>query len=151
MPSGPRAKRGNVVQAPQAAEKPVAAVWPSGQPVAPTIATPPPAPLPQPAPVALDEGEAEYLSELRHQARSGAAVLRQLRIKMKNAEAALQGQDPAPVPDATPNEDSEASLAAFVAAKFPGKVLDALAEAELEAVTTQISDLIVKVEAQVAK
>jgi len=140
--SGPRAKRGNVVKAPQAAEKPK--VTPVDE-IGSELSASPPTP-PQAAPVALDEGEEVYRAELRHQARAGAAVLRQLRIKMKNSEAALNGQALQPEPPATPNADSEASLAAFVNAKHPGKTLDTLAEKDLESVVEQIDALIARVQ-----
>src|SRR5665213_1918854 len=147
--TGPRAKRGNVVQAPQAAEKPATA---SG-PTEPILADPGPIPAhlapPPPAPVALDDGEEVYRAELRLQARSGAAALRLLRIRMKNAEAALQGQALQPEPPNTPNKDADESLQAFIESKYPGKTLDTLAEAELEAVVNQIDGLTTKVSAQV--
>jgi hypothetical protein len=147
--SGPRAKRGNVVQAPQAAEKPAMAPQAGSVTITGEAAARVLAPPSQPAPVALDDGEEVYRAELRHQARNGAAVLRLLRIKMKNSEAALNGQALQPEPPATPNKDSEESLALFVNAKFPGKTLDTLAEVELEAVVNQIDELVTKVQAQV--
>jgi hypothetical protein len=131
---GPRAKRGNVIQAPQAAEKPKVA-----------LETEPP-------PVDLDEGEAVYLAELRHQARTGAAALRRLRVIMKNTEAALNGQPQAAVPDTTPNADSDESLRVFIEGKFGvGQTLDKLTETDLAAVVNQIDTLIKRVEASGVK
>ena len=146
--TGPRAKRGNVVQAPQGAPK-ASGDAPAVAGTSAAAPSPQPPAAPEPAPVALDEGEEVYRAELRHQARAGAAVLRLLRVQMKNTEAALNGRPALPEPPATPNKDSDESLGLFITSKHPGKTLDTLGEAELEAVTNQIDALIAKVQAQV--
>jgi hypothetical protein len=159
--AGPRAKRGNVVQAPQAAEKPATA--PQATQAAPVeqdrpgqrLAAPAPLRTEPPAPVALaepEDGKTEYLATLRQQAREAAASLRQLRVRMLNAEKAseiaLGNAQAIPVPEAKPGTDSDESLAKFVADTFPGKTLDALNAGELEKITTTLDALIVRVEAK---
>ena len=91
-----------------------------------------------------EDGKTEYLATLREGIRESAAVLRQLRVRMKNAE----GGEPMPVPEAVPSSDSDESLAVFIANQYPGKTLPALNERELETVSKTLDDLIVRVKAR---
>jgi hypothetical protein len=196
---GPRAKRGNVVTAPQGAqEKDKAAMAPEPQ------AAHPPAPPETPAnvenvrggfsyrdhgkegllanaprpnepvgPTALDiagmqekvagmkakaaerdaaslTGAAEYATALRQSIRESAAQLRQLRVRMQNAEF---GVAPVPVPEAVPSTESDDSLSAFIVDQHAKGLLKfstlaALEGKDLETVGKTLDDLIVRVEAK---
>lgn len=130
--TGPRAKRGNVVAAPQATPKPpqdkdARAETPS-------------------KPTPLEDGEAEYLNTLRQQARESAAMLRQIRIRLSNIEnkaaIALGTITPTPVPGDQPSSESDESLAVYVNSKFPGRTLNALGATELETIVSALEKLI---------
>ncbi|HVA19541.1 MAG TPA: hypothetical protein VMU55_05155 [Solirubrobacteraceae bacterium] len=129
--TGPRAKRQNVVTAPQAAEKPAMAPEaipsPTTQPVALDAEIAPP----QPA----EDGKLEYLDTLRQQAREVAAQVLHLRFKytnQKNKDAiALGSVAELALPPLTPNPQSDESLAAFIKNAY-AKTLAELDEAELD-------------------
>jgi len=145
-PAGPRAKRGNIVRAPQGAQG-------GGEAADTAPANPAVAPSP---PVALDDepedGKAEYLATLRQQARESAAVLRQLRIRKTNHDnreaIALGSAQAVPVPEAKPSTDSDESLAAYIAETFKGKTLATLDESEFATMLAKFEDLTKSVEAK---
>jgi hypothetical protein len=154
-PAGPRAKRGNVVTAPQGAPRAdpdaTATAVPVNTPAAPPQ-TPATAPAvrggfsyrdhgkqellsnAQPLDAPLD-GEEEYLDSLRMQAREVAAIVVHLRIKLtnrKNAEEiALGTKAELALTPLTPTPQSDESLTAFVANTY-SKTLAELTEAELD-------------------
>jgi|GEM_PF-1259692 len=197
-PVGPRAKRGNVVTAPQgaqgggnaAAEAPANPAVAPAPPETPATAAEPrkgfsyrdhglqglmsnAQPLNEPVgPTPLDiagmqakveemkakaaardakpdPGKTIYLATVREGIRESAAQLRQLRVRMQNAEGGFT----TPLPEATPSTESDESLAAFVTdqhskGKLTAATLATLGEKDLETVGKTLDDLIVRVEAK---
>lgn len=168
-PPGPRAKRGNVVIAPQGVQSERSEVESQvnkralqppevasgGQKVTSAMTSAPP--------VRLDDepdqdGREEYRNSLREQAREAAAVLRQLRVRsenVRNAQAiALGTMQAVPLPPATPSTGSDESLQAYITARgekekgFKGQTLATLGEPELELVVEALEDMTAKVAAK---
>lgn len=151
-PHGPRAKRGNVIAAPQAAEKPVTAVE---APASPTTQTPATPRQDAPPPLALDAldddpGRAAYEAELRHQARQLAAVIRRLQVMRQNADnaqaIALGTAKAAELPLLEPNPAADQALAEFInkPGVFPGRSLADLEEAELSKILPTLEAIVAK-------
>jgi len=95
-----------------------------------------------------DPGKTIYLATVREGIRESAAQLRQLRVRMQNAEGGST-----PLPEATPSTESDESLAAFVTdqhskGKLTAATLATLGEKDLETVGKTLDDLIVRVEAK---
>jgi ssDNA-binding Zn-finger/Zn-ribbon topoisomerase 1 len=97
-------------------------------------------------------GKAEYAAALRQSIRESAAQLRQLRVRMQNADAGAGGPFE-PLPDATPSTESDDSLSAFIVdqhakGKLKFSTLAALEAKDLETVGKTLDDLIARVEAK---
>lgn len=97
-------------------------------------------------------GAAEYAATLRQSIRESAAQLRQLRVRMQNADAGAGGPFE-PLPDATPSTESDDSLSAFIVdqhakGKLKFSTLAALEAKDLETVGKTLDDLIARVEAK---
>lgn len=133
---GPAPKRANVVSVEQGAEKPATAPEVLQQPTASEQPVPsqpaPPGLMDEPVVAApVDDG----LGPQREMLRQSAADLARVNTLLRNTlEHAIKGEDPEPIPPATPNPISEQGLAGRIDQDFPGRTLANLGAAELQSI-----------------
>lgn len=141
--TGPKAKRQNVVTAPQASTVPVAVAQ-----EAPTSSAPPDLLDAAPAPsTPVDDG----LGPQRQLVRQSAAEVVHVRAVIENVKRALEGQEAIPVPPKTPGSESDAALVRRIETDWPGRTLATLGATELQGLLERLEGTLAKHQAVMAE